>query len=76
MKLIENGVYPDKDFVLINKIQNYYGINLRKDKKDDIVFDQNMRKLAEDTKAEAQLAEGKIHLTGDDIEIVEIDSEV
>ena len=50
LKLIENGIYPDKDFVLINKIQKYFGLNLRKDKKDDLVFDQNMRKLAEDTK--------------------------
>lgn len=34
VKMIENGVLPKDDFVLVNKIQTYFGINLRKDKAD------------------------------------------
>jgi ribosome-binding protein aMBF1 (putative translation factor) len=30
IKMIENGVLPSKDFVLINKLEKFYGINLRK----------------------------------------------
>lgn len=31
VKIVENGRLPRNDFVLINKIQSYLGINLRKD---------------------------------------------
>ncbi|MEK6934193.1 MAG: helix-turn-helix transcriptional regulator [Nanoarchaeota archaeon] len=31
IKMIENGVLPSDDFVLVSKIQDYLGINLRKD---------------------------------------------
>ncbi len=34
VKLIENGLLPKEDFVLVNKIQDFYKINLRKDGKD------------------------------------------
>lgn len=34
IKLIENGELPRDDFVFINKLQKYLGINLRKDKID------------------------------------------
>ncbi len=34
IKLIENGTYPFRDYVLINKIQSALGINLRRDDKD------------------------------------------
>jgi ribosome-binding protein aMBF1 (putative translation factor) len=30
IKILENGVLPNKDFVLVNKLEKYYGINLRK----------------------------------------------
>lgn len=30
IKIIENGVLPSRDFVLINKLEKFYGINLRK----------------------------------------------
>ena len=33
LKLVENGIVPDNDFVLINKIQDLLQINLRKDGK-------------------------------------------
>lgn len=32
IKMIENGVLPANNFVLINKLESYYGINLRKNK--------------------------------------------
>lgn len=31
LKLIENGVLPSKDYVLIRKLEEYFNINLRKD---------------------------------------------
>lgn len=34
IRIVENGRLPRNDFVLINKIQSYLGINLRKDGKD------------------------------------------
>ena len=30
LKMIENGVLPSNNFVLVNKLENYYGISLRK----------------------------------------------
>lgn len=48
IKMIENGVLPKDDFVLINKIQNYFKINLRKDKTD---YYNNVLKKAMDSKA-------------------------
>ena len=34
LKMIENGVLPSNDFILINKLMSFYGVNLRKDGKD------------------------------------------
>ncbi len=34
IKMFENGVLPSDDYVLINKMQQFFGINLRKDGKD------------------------------------------
>ncbi len=34
LKLIENGVLPGDNFILVNKLQEYYKINLRKDGRD------------------------------------------
>jgi len=44
IKLLENGILERDDFILINKVQNYLGINLRKD---GVSFGQEMRKLIE-----------------------------
>jgi ribosome-binding protein aMBF1 (putative translation factor) len=30
IKMVENGVLPSKDFVLIGKLEKFYGVNLRK----------------------------------------------
>jgi len=32
VKMIENGVLPVNNFVLVNKLESYYGVNLRKNK--------------------------------------------
>ncbi|MEK6893331.1 MAG: hypothetical protein AABX07_03955 [Nanoarchaeota archaeon] len=34
IKMFENGILPSDDYVLINKAQQFFGINLRKDGKD------------------------------------------
>lgn len=44
IKMIENGTLPKDDFVIINKLQNYLGVNLRKDNKD---FNSSARKSVE-----------------------------
>lgn len=44
IKLIENGILPSNDFVIINKLQSRLKINLRKDKQD---FSQSPRSLIE-----------------------------
>ncbi len=33
IKMVENGELPSDDFVLVNKLQTYFGINLRRDGK-------------------------------------------
>lgn len=85
VKMIENGLLPQDDYVLVNKIQNYFGINLRKDGKD---FTTPMREVVEKAalkevnelegmqpKKENFKDEGKIEadelILGSDIEIVD-----
>lgn len=48
IKLLENGIVPGNDFIIINKIQSVLNINLRKDKKD---FAQSARSLLNEEKA-------------------------
>lgn len=43
IKMVENGELPSDDFVLVNKLQNYLGIQLRKDGK---TFEAPLSKLA------------------------------
>jgi ribosome-binding protein aMBF1 (putative translation factor) len=42
IKSLENGLVPNPDFVLINKLQAYLGINIRKDRQD---YSNEARKL-------------------------------
>ena len=77
LKLIENGILPTRDFVIINKIQNYLQINLRKDQKD---FTQSPRSLLKE-KEEEKLKQEKNQIKseqqkedeiiGEEIEIVD-----
>lgn len=68
IKMLENGLLPSNDFVLINKVQNYFGINLRKDKKD---FSNEARRLVkyDDKKAGMAGKSGDESILGKDIEI-------
>ncbi len=78
IKLIENGILPRNDFVILNKIQSVLNINLRRDKKD---FSQSPRSLIIDEKEKAGTSKqdklekkdssDKEALAGSDIEIIE-----
>ncbi len=49
IKMIENGILPSDDYVLINKLQQYYGVNLRRDGQD---FNVQMREIVENAARE------------------------
>lgn len=69
IKLLENGILPKSDFIIINKIQSYLKINLRKDNKD---YTQPMRTLVEKSSQEENKKPQKDgRLLGDDIQIIE-----
>ena len=78
VKMVENGLLPAKDFILINKIQKFLRLNLRKDQQD---FVQPMRRLV-DKKIEEKIQENlssndsridrdSSEVLGSDIELVE-----
>ena len=85
IKIVEQGGLPEDNFFLINKIQNYLGINLRRDGKvmtdspramlgSDVTLAQ-LQKVQE-SKPEVKKTEkaedtGMKSLLGDDIEIIE-----
>ena len=78
VKLIENGILPKDDFVLINKIQSYLKINLRKDGVD---YSDNMMRKAmygtmpakpEDFAKKENPIKQEVKLD-DDIDIISID---
>ena len=64
LKIVENGILPKDDFILVNKIQDFLKINLRKEQSG---FGE-MRKLVEEK------SEQKEDISGDDIEIMKDDS--
>ena len=70
LKLIENGIIPRDDFVIINKIQERLKINIRKDKKD---FNQPARSLINQEKEnppkKAQSSFQASSMSGNDIEL-------
>lgn len=69
IKLIENGVLPKDDFIIINKIQSCLKINLRKDRQD---ISQPARKLLDEKKIGERLEKRKeSEILGDDIELIE-----
>lgn len=70
LKLIENGMLPKDDFVIINKIQSRLGINLRKDKQD---MTKSARSLL-DKDSPPPMEESNKNpepITGDDVEIID-----
>lgn len=47
IKMAEKGVLPKNDFVLINKIENHLGINIRKNTTREKTFDKEIQKVKE-----------------------------
>jgi len=80
-KVIEfGGELPKDDFVLINKVENYLGINLRKEKKKDEVTLLELQKMDEKKIQEqiekahlkdANLEQEEERISGSDIEVLE-----
>ena len=76
LRMIENGILPKDDFILLNKIQSFLGINLRKDRGS---FGQTMRSLIDESRVETKERKGgeekaekrKDNLLGEDIEIID-----
>jgi ribosome-binding protein aMBF1 (putative translation factor) len=66
LKFVELGELPKDDFVLINKIENYLGISLRREKIKEGVSLHELQKIKEEK--EREMFEGKID---DEIEIIE-----
>ena len=56
VKMVEYGMLPEDNFIIINKIQSVLGINLRKDKKD---FSKDSPEIYPKTNLE--IKEGRIH---------------
>ena len=74
VKTIELGELPRDDFVLINKIEDYLGINLRKEKKPEGPTLSQLQEMKEDkVRGEIEKIQKREmgEVTGDDIEIIE-----
>lgn len=56
IKMIENGVLPVNNFILINKLESYYGISLRKNKVAE--SKAPLRQIIDFAKREEKMAEG------------------
>jgi len=76
LKLLENGILPSNDYILINKVEKFLGINLRKDGQP---YQASMRELAlssspvpakEEKKEEKKESDSK-NVLGNDIEIID-----
>ncbi len=75
LKLIENGVLPANNFILINKLENYLGLKLRKNRAAD--SESLIKKIAaapkeagkETGKEDAKKEEKGENLLGKDVEI-------
>lgn len=61
LKSLENGILPSNDFVLINRLEQYYKINLRKGSG----FNESPRAVVEKQKEETQ--------SSDSIEVIDLD---
>ena len=72
VKMLENGILPEEGFNLINRVQEFLRINLRKDGQD---FSQPMRRLVdsklEEKRKDEEALDKDFDLVGGDIEIVE-----
>ncbi|MBX4212045.1 helix-turn-helix transcriptional regulator [Candidatus Pacearchaeota archaeon] len=68
IKMLENGLLPANDFILINKIQSFYRINLRKDGRD---FQKSARSLVKPSEKIEEAKEEPTDLPGGDIQILD-----
>ncbi len=77
LKLLENGILPSNDYILINKLEKFFGINLRKDGQS---YHVSMRELAlssspvpvrEEKKDEKTKKIDAEKLLGSDIEVID-----
>ena len=59
LKMMENGVLPSNDFVLVNKLQSYYSINLRRDGKDFVGLARNKVEKMKDWENKTRENKGK-----------------
>ncbi len=66
VKMLEYGILPAKDFKLVNRLQEVFGINLRKDKKD---FTKSPREILEKNTGVQPNANSEMF--GDSIELVD-----
>ena len=69
LMMFERGILLKDDFILMNKLQQYFQINLRKDGQD---FGQNMRsKVDKASPKKEEKGNNKVGIAGSDIEIFE-----
>jgi len=71
VKLMENGVIPFGNYVLVSKLEKFYGVNLRKYGN----YQVSARKVAEEKAKEdmnniKREVEGKDDVTGDDVDLL------
>jgi len=66
IKMIENGVLPANNFILINKLENYYGISLRKNKVPE--NKTPLRQIIEFSKKSNENKEKEIEIVGESVE--------
>jgi len=68
VKMLENGLLPSDDFVVINKVEDALGIRLRK--KQETEYNEMRNEI---DPPQPTLEEGEVDIFGSDIELVEED---
>jgi ribosome-binding protein aMBF1 (putative translation factor) len=68
IKLMENGVIPSGNYVLVNKLEKFYGISLRKGA---VNYQESARKLVENKKNTEGYSEEIRAVSGDEIDLEE-----
>lgn len=75
IKMLEYGTLPTDDFVLINKMQKFYGVNLRKDGKDFSQSAQDLMRKTSERNAQFKVPSKKDapeeKISGDEIQIID-----
>jgi len=72
IKALENGIVPRGDMGLINRVEEFFSVSLRRSMEG---FEQSMRKLVEDSQKKEKKTEGRVSekkdFLGDDIILLE-----